>query len=253
MKVYDHPLSPYAMKIRISLYEKGLDFEKHEIHTEADGQELKKLNPRAEVPALVDDGTVVYDSKAIAEYLEERYPETPLMPKPPAARAECRVLELFADTGLDAAVLAFSVFKFFRPEMAAQHPEAMARAEASVRDYYAAMERRLAGRRYFLGEFGRADIAFAPHLSALGFLGLAPGNDTPQLAAWHGRVSERESVARASQEAIASIGEQHDEPFFDPGRLHWRGDRIEQLLRIGLGPWLLEELDNDRGFLPPGP
>jgi glutathione S-transferase len=144
MKVYDHPLSPYAMKIRISLYEKGLDFEKHEIHTEADAQELKKLNPRAEVPALADEGSMFYDSKVIAEYLEERYPETPLMPKDPAARAECRVLELFADTGLDAAVLALLLFKFFRPEMAEQDPEAMARAEASVREYYVAMERRLA-------------------------------------------------------------------------------------------------------------
>jgi hypothetical protein len=42
-------------------------------------------------------------------------------------------------------------------------------------------------------------------------------------------------------------------PFFDNDRLHWRSDRIEMLLRVGLGPWLLEELGADRGFLPDVP
>jgi hypothetical protein len=50
---------------------------------------------------------------------------------------------------------------------------------------------------------------------------------------------------------MASLGHQPDRPFFDPNRLHWRSDRIEQLLRIGLGRWLLDELDAGRAFLPP--
>jgi hypothetical protein len=54
------------------------------------------------------------------------------------------------------------------------------------------------------------------------------------------------------EEAITSVTQRHDEPFFDPNRLHWRSDRIEQLLRIGLGRWLLDELDAGRAFLPPG-
>ncbi len=66
-------------------------------------------------------------------------------------------------------------------------------------------------------------------------------------------MNERESVQRATREAMASIGRTENDPFFDTDRLHWRSDRIEQLLRIGLGPWLLEELAADRAFLPPGP
>ncbi len=84
-------------------------------------------------------------------------------------------------------------------------------------------------------------------------MGLQPGDETPQLAAWHARVNERESVKRVFQEARAALGERVDDPFFDNDRLHWRGDRIEQLMRIGLGPWLLEELAADRAFVPPGP
>ncbi len=253
MQLYDHPLSPYAMKIRMILYEKGIDFEKHEVHTHADADALRRLNPRAEVPALVDGEAVVSDSKVIAEYIEETRPEPALLPKAPEDRARCRALELLADTELDAAVLAWSLFKFFRTEMAEQFPEVVQRAEDSVRAHFAALDRRLAGRTWLVGEFGRADIAFAPHVGACAFMGLAPGDDTPHLAAWHARMSERESVQRMSQETIASIGQQHDDPFFDPQRLHWRSDRIEQLLRIGLGPWLLEELAADRAFLPPGP
>ena len=56
MKLYDNPLSPYAMKVRMILYEKGIEFEKHEVYTHAQADELRRLNPRAEVPALVDRG-----------------------------------------------------------------------------------------------------------------------------------------------------------------------------------------------------
>lgn len=253
MRLIDNPLSPYAMKIRIILYEKGLDFEKQEITEAGQHEELQAVNPRAEVPALVDGETVLYDSKVIAEYLEETYPETPLVPKDPAARGACRMLELYSDNELDSAVAAHSLFKFFRPELANELPEALERAIASVRRHFATLERRLGGQTYFIGEFSRADIAVTTHLATCAFLGLAPDDATPQLTAWHARMNERESVQRATQDAIASLGEQPAQPFFSPSRLQWRSDRIEQLIRIGLGPWLLDELGRDAAFLPQEP
>lgn len=253
MKLYDNPLSPYAMKIRMILREKGIEYERQEVHTRAQAAELGRLNPRAEVPALVDGQEVISDSKVIAEYLEEVHPEPALLPKDPAARARCRNLELIADTELDAAVLAYSMFKFFRTQMAESHPQQMARSEQELRAHFARLDGWLAGRPYFLGEFSRADLAFVPHIGACGFMGLAPGEDTPNLAAWNARMNERESVTKTSEEAIGSIGQKHDDAWFDPGHLHWRSDRIEQLLRVGLGPWLLEELESGGGFLPQGP
>jgi len=250
VKLYDHPLSPYAMKVRAILYEKGIDFEKEEIQSEAQRATLLRLNPRAEVPALVDGEIVLYDSKVIAEYLEETHPSPPLLPASPGARAHCRALELLADTQVDAVTIAYSLFKFFRPALAAELPDALARAEASLRAVFADLDRRLAGREYFTGAFSRADIAFAPHLGACAFLGMAPGEDTPHLASWLARVNARASIQRVTQEAVASLNQPVDAPFFDTNRLHWRSDRIEQLIRIGLGPWLERELAADRAFLP---
>lgn len=250
MKLYDHPLSPYAMKIRIILYEKGVAFEKEEIQSEKQRATLLRLNPRAEVPALVDGDVAVYDSKVMAEYLEEVHPTPPLLPASPAGRARCRALELIADTQVDAAVIGYSLFRFFRPALAAEQPAALALAEASVRAIFADLERRLGGQEYFLGAFSRADVALIPHLGACAFLGLAPGADTPHLAAWLARMNERASVARTMGEAVASLEQKTDDPFFDASRLHWRSDRLEHIVRIGLGGWLLDELAGERGFLP---
>jgi glutathione S-transferase len=253
MKLYDNPLSPYAMKIRTILYEKGIDFEKEEIRSESQRATLVRLNPRAEVPALADGDAVIIDSKVIAEYLEETHPDPPLVPRDAAGRARCRELELMADTQVDAAAIGYLLFKFFRPALANDFPQALERAEVAMRRVFTDLDRRLAGREWFLGAFGRADIALSPHLGACAFVGLAPGGDTPDLAAWLARVSARESVKRTTEEAIASLGVEVDDPFFDTGRLHWRSDRLEHLVRIGLGPWLLEELAADRAFLPPLP
>lgn len=253
MKLIDNPLSPYAMKIRMILYEKGIDFEKQEIHSEDQRDVLLRANPRGEVPALIDGEAIISDSKVIAEYLEEKFPDPPLLPRDLAARARCRRLELVADTELDAAVVVFSIFKFFRTDLAEKMPQHMERATQVVRAHFRSLERELAGRDYFLGEFSRADLALAPHIGSTAFMGLAPATDTPALAAWLERMSARESVNRATQEAVASLGASHERPIFNPHRLHWRSDRIEQLIRIGMGPWLLDELAADRAFLPPEP
>ena len=204
------------------------------------------------MPALVDGDAVLVDSKVIAEYLEETRPSPALLPADPAARARCRRLELLPDTEIDAAVIALSMFRFFRPGLADTHPDAARAAEAGVRGHFIALDRQLGDAPYLCGAFSRADIALAPHVGACAFLGLAPGAETPRLAAWHARMSERPSVQQTIEEAIASVGQRHDQPFFDTNRLHWRSDRIEQLLRIGLGRWLLDELAAGRAFLPPG-
>jgi glutathione S-transferase len=254
IELYDNPLSPYALKIRVMLYEKGLDFEKHEIHTEEQREELLRVNPRAEVPALVDGDAVLYDSKVIAEYLEEKYPASPLLPRDPAARARCRALELIADTQIDAAVLCVTLFKIFRPDLTASFPEAAAASEDVLRRCWAALDREIAG-DFLIGPFSRADTTLIPFVGTAAFAGVGPDERTPRLAAWLARMNERPSVKRALQEALDAYtrSQSLSNPIFSSERLHWRSDRIEQLLRIGLGRWLQDELDADRAFLPPAP
>jgi glutathione S-transferase len=252
MELIDHPLSPYAMKVRACLYEKGLQFEKREIWTEAQREELRQVNPRLEVPALRDGEVTVYDSKVIVAYLEEAYPSTPLLPPDPAARARCRAHELVADTQLDPCMVALALFKYFRPALAEQSPTSMRKAEEILAIHYAKLDQSLKHEPYLLGAFSLADIAYFPHVSLASFIGYAPGDDRPSLAAWLARMNERPGLQRTSQDAMAAFERSQKEKnqFFDNNRLQWRSERLEMLVRIGLGHWLLGEIAEGRAFLP---
>ena len=102
MKLWDNAASPYAFKVRATLYEKGIECEKADLRYHSQRAELLRFNPRGEVPALVDGAAVIYDSRVICDYLEDTHPAPALLPTEPAVRARCRILETIADTQLDA-------------------------------------------------------------------------------------------------------------------------------------------------------
>jgi len=254
MDLYDNPFSPYAFKVRAVLYEKRIVHEKREIRTHADRAVLLRVNPRGEVPALADEGAVLCDSKVICAYLEERHPDPALYPRDLALRARCRYLELFSDTDIDACVFVLGIIKLTRPELAAQMPDALARSEEAIERHYARLERELAGREWFLGEFSLVDVALTPHLRSAAFMGYPPGEKHPGLSAWLARGAARPSLKRAMRElAEGYAASQQPDSLFDSKRLHWRGDRIEFALRVGLGAWLVDELAGERAFLSPIP
>jgi len=85
MKLYYSPLSVYSAKPRIAMYEKAIAHETRLVNwTPATGwikpDELPRLNPKAQIPVIVDVETAIYDSTIILEYLEERFPKPPLFP-----------------------------------------------------------------------------------------------------------------------------------------------------------------------------
>src|SRR5947209_15600579 len=103
MKLYDFLPCPFGQKVRIVLAEKGLSYELVQIDLTQGEQrrpEFRRLNPFGRVPVLVDEDTTVYDSTIIAEYLEDEYPEPPLLPAvgSSALRAQARMWEDLADT-----------------------------------------------------------------------------------------------------------------------------------------------------------
>ncbi len=255
MELHDNPFSPFAFKVRGVLYEKGIEFAKCEIRRQADREALLRVNPRGEVPALVDGDTVLSDSKVICAYLEERFPSPPLLPAEPARRARCRFLELKSDTDIDACVVVLGTIALFRPDLQQAVPEALPRAEEVLLRHYGSLERELAGRDWFLGDFSLVDIALAPHVRSAAFMGYPPGADHPALGRWLERASQRPSIHQAVREMAAGYAAARSDPdsLFDANRLHWRNDRIECALRCGLGPWLVEELRADRAFLSPVP
>ena len=97
MKLYTYFRSSAAFRVRIALNLKGLAFEPAYVHL-ARGEHRKPeyaaVNPQALVPALIDDGRLLTQSLAIIEYLEEKHPGPPLLPKDLAGRARVRSLSL---------------------------------------------------------------------------------------------------------------------------------------------------------------
>lgn len=96
--------SPYAWKVWLALEHKGMPFEARRLSFDNDDTktpEFLSINPRGRVPAIVDDGFAMWESAAIIEYLEERYPEKPLLPKDLKARATVRRMVNEADNYLN--------------------------------------------------------------------------------------------------------------------------------------------------------
>jgi glutathione S-transferase len=92
IRLYEHPFSPYAAKVKISLREKGVAFEPLLAVRDEDGQltaEYVEANPRAEVPALIDGDVKIFDSTIILEYIEDKWPSPPMLPRPSAPACAC--------------------------------------------------------------------------------------------------------------------------------------------------------------------
>ena len=93
MKLYDAARCPYCARVRLALAEKAADYETVEIDLGNRPPWIYELNPNGKVPVL-DDGFVLPESVAIMEYLDERYPEPPLLPAGHEARARARLAVL---------------------------------------------------------------------------------------------------------------------------------------------------------------
>lgn len=99
LRLWQYEISPYCDKIRRALNWKGLEYEVKEVPVSGT-LGVKKVNPAGKLPCLEHDGRFVGDSTDIAYYLEERFPEPPLLPRDPELRARCHVLEDWADESL---------------------------------------------------------------------------------------------------------------------------------------------------------
>ncbi|MBY0275767.1 glutathione S-transferase family protein [Candidatus Binatia bacterium] len=249
--LFDDVFSPYARKVRIALYEKGVPFERERaLHGDCNRTDFIDVNPRAEVPALVDGDFSLYDSTVICEYLEDRYPEPSLYPADPRRRAKCRLIEDIADTQLDAALYAVTVIEFGRNE---RHPEIRAAAARDVSRIFDELEHQLGTSDFFCETYSLADIAVVPHAVVASFLGFAPdGQRHRGLAAWLARVQERPAVVHDNADVLDTLSRLQAEQrsAFDPYRVQWRSDRLEWVIKNGFADWLLAEMRAGRTFFP---
>jgi glutathione S-transferase len=181
LRLIDAPRCPYCARVRIALAEKDVPYETVVIDLDDRPAWLYELNPVGRVPVLDEEGWALPESAVINEFLEERYPEPPLLPSDPGARAAAR-LAVFRDDD------------FTRPYYALRRGQEG--AATAFADALAALDATLAGTRYLTGAaFGLADVAYVPWvIRARDLLGvsLAP---YAHLDAWLTRLAERPSVA----------------------------------------------------------
>lgn len=188
--LYDAGRCPYCARVRIALAEKGIEYETVEVDLDDRPAWIYEKNPLGRVPVLEEDTFVLAESAVIDEYLDERYPEPPLWPGDPAARALGRML----------------VFRFdelSRPYYALRRGEddARERLDAVLTTLDAALQEQ----RFLSGpEFGLADIAYIPWILRARDRMDVDLERFPALSEWVGRLAERPSIA-AELDVVASL------------------------------------------------
>jgi glutathione S-transferase len=184
--LYNAPRCPYVARVRILLAEKGIEYDAVEVDLSDRPAWLYEKNPTGRVPVIEEDeGPPLPESAVIMEFLEERYPEPPLLPSDPADRAAVRLL-ILRDRELTG------------PYYALRRGEGGAREELD--EALGRFDAMLAERPYLGGaEYGLADIAFVPwFLRARDMLGVEL-EGFPSLEDWLERLEQRPAIAAETQ------------------------------------------------------
>jgi glutathione S-transferase len=210
MKLYYSPLSMYSAKVRIAMYEKGIAHETLMVGwTPATGwmkpDELPRLNPKSQIPVLIDGDAVIYDSTIIQEYLEERFPKPALFPADLAQRARCRMLEDLGDTLIapNLGVLVREVF--LKPDLATRDQAAVAQVKGELTRQYQRLDRELGIRDFLCGDFTVADISCFSPMNIASLMDGAPPPECARLTAWMERMRKHPSVARYLAEFAGAL------------------------------------------------
>lgn len=237
--VYEHPLSPYAQKVKISLWEKGVPFEARlpeGIGTGATAGGFAKANPRGEVPALIHGDVEIFDSTIILEYIEYVWPEPAMLPKSAAERARVRMIEDVMDTQFEAITWGLGELNFFRRAEGTLKEAMEAKARQQAEAFFGVLEGYLGQREWFNGDrFGWGDLSVVPYLNGAAGFDIKPAAGS-RLAAWHARANARESVARAQSESVASItGMNQVDQAVKAGlfKRQYRDHRLEWMMKTG--------------------
>ena len=97
IELLSYEACPYAQRTRMALIEKGIDFTLTEVDLYNKPEWFKQLSPYGKVPLLRHQGQIVYESRIINEYLEDAFPQRPLLPCDPIARAKARIWIEYCD------------------------------------------------------------------------------------------------------------------------------------------------------------
>ena len=208
--LYHLPLSPFSRKVRLVLAEKRLPFDLRQEKVWERRAEYLEMNPAGTVPTLIEDnGLAIPDSAVICEYLEDAYPDTPLLGRTLAERVEIRRLTAWFD-GKFAAEVTRNVLgeKFMKRLTGRGNPD-----PAAMRTGYTALRYHLdylgwlAENRKWLGgaSISLADFAAAAHLSCLDFIGDVDWKLSQPAKDWYARMKSRPSFRGVLADRVPGV------------------------------------------------
>ena len=206
IRLYHVPLSPYCRKVRLSLAEKRLEVELvEERYWERDADFVRR-NPAGKVPILKIDELTLSESAAICEYIEERHPQPPLLPKDPARRHEVRRLVGWFDDKFHNEVTSKLLYERVNKKITKEGYPDSANVKAGAKaikfhlDY---MGELLDERRWLAGnDLTLADFAAAAHLSALDYISDVDWNRNDTVRDWYAKIKSRPAFRSLLADAV---------------------------------------------------
>lgn len=154
MTLFSDPTDPWSHRTRLVLAEKSVNIDYIDVQHGNLPEDLLDLNPYNSVPTLVDRELVLYDSRVIVEYLDERFPHPPLMPVDPVTRAQYRLYLYRIER--DWYSLADEI-------VASGDRKLSTRARKALQDSIVATAEVFAAKKFFLSdEFSLVDCSIAP-------------------------------------------------------------------------------------------
>jgi len=191
MTLFSKPTCLHSHRTRLVLAEKNINIEIVSVNGPELPEDLMDLNPYHTVPTLVDRDLVLYDSRVIIEYLDERFPHPPLMPVDPVTRAQFRLALFRIETDW-----------YQLAEEADADGRLSAKSRKLLRESILASVELFSAKQYFLSdEFSLVDCSIAPILWRLPVYGIELGSQAGPIEAYMKRVFER----RSFQESLTEL------------------------------------------------
>lgn len=209
MKLYNADLSPNCLRVRAVAFELGIELDLVEVSLSNPGSDetLRAINPNAKIPVLVDEDFVLWESRAINNYLCSKRPDKNLLPAEPRARALVEQWLYWQAIHLGPAMQTVAFERVIKPHFGLGEPDA-ALVEAKLKEthkYLQVFERGLGKRPFITDELSVADFALATT-----FMYRKPAEislaQVPTVNAWIERVEARDSWRKAVAPIVQRMG-----------------------------------------------
>jgi glutathione S-transferase len=200
LKLYSHPFSTFGRRVRVALKEKSIPCEHVLVDMAARKHrepEYLALNPYSRVPTLVDGDLVLFESTAILNYLEARFPEPPLLPADVKGRALADMHMKLCDLQFTRQAGTIIFPKRFLPKERWDE-KLFAQMRADIDKHLAILDRQLGDNEYVVGnKYSLVEVCYAPFMAFLELIEVTP---PPRVAEWSKRILSRPSVQQTAPE-----------------------------------------------------